>query len=250
MYSTFRNTCERLLKIPPDPESPPGDEHSTRVFNAAPNYFRYLLILWALKSALVLFIVCMAVGMPTAVGAFALVQHGHHDGLLLLLIPSLVLVLAVLIRLFMLAVVSLEFEKRWYIVTDRSLRIRDGVISVQEMTVNFANIQNISISQGPVQRVLGIADVRVDTAGGGAVSGQQEKRENLHTAWFRGINNGNEIRELIQQRLRHLKDAGLGDHDDRSHAIPAAVTNSAASLAVLREMLTEAKKLREAAAGL
>ena len=40
--------------------------------------------------------------------------------------------------------------------------------------------------------------------------------ENLHTAWFRGINNAGEVRELIQQRLRLLKDSGLGDHEELS----------------------------------
>src|SRR5208337_4922580 len=109
-----------------------------------------------------------------------------------------------LMCVFSLAVVRLEYEKRWYVVTDRSLRIREGVVTVREMTVNFANIQNIAISQGPIQRLLAIADVRVDTAGGGRQSEARGASENLHTAWFRGVNDANEIRELIQQRLRLL----------------------------------------------
>jgi len=155
-----------------------------------------------------------------------------------------VILLNILSSLFLLAVLRLNFEKRWYVVTDRSLRIREGVTTVREMTVNFANIQNISISQGPLQRALRIADLRVDTAGGGGGSSQRKERsENLHTAWFRGIDNANEVRELIQQRLRRLKDSGLGDHEEN---VPSANFEfSAAMLSAIREVHTEAAALRQ-----
>src|SRR5439155_8434693 len=114
---------------------------------------------------------------------------------------------------------------------------------------NFANIQNISISQGPLQRALRIADLRVDTAGGGGggSSRGKERSENLHTAWFRGIDNANEVRELIQQRLRRLKDSGLGDHEGK---IPSANFEfSAAMLAAIREVHGEAAALRQVVSG-
>ena len=38
---------------------------------------------------------------------------------------------------------------------------------VLETTITFENIQNVTVQQGPLQRLFGIADVRVDTAGGG-----------------------------------------------------------------------------------
>ena len=142
-------------------------------------------------------------------------------------------------------------------VTDRSLRVREGVLTVREMTVNFANIQNIAISQGPIQRALGIADLRVDTAGGGGAASSphhgHQPSENLHTAWFRGINNAGEVRQLIQQRLGLLKGAGLGDQEDLSRPVPSPVAGVPASpglLAVLREVHTEANALRHAAEGL
>ena len=104
--------------------------------------------------------------------------------------------IALIWRLFALALVRLDFEKRWYLVTDRSLRVREGIVNVREMTITFANIQNISISQGPIQRLLGIADLRVDTAGGGpSRSEKEEGGENLHTVRFRGVNNADEIRD-------------------------------------------------------
>jgi membrane protein YdbS with pleckstrin-like domain len=237
MYNSFRQFAERLLRIPPDPEPPPGDDTSTRLFRAAPAYYKYLLILWALKSLLALFVISAAMIGPV-VGAFVAAKRGHQSGLLLLLIPGVVFALLIVLRLFALALVRLDFEKRWYVVTDRSLRVREGVAIVREMTVTFANIQNIAISQGPIQRALGLADLRVDTAGGGAINAEKHPGQNLHTAWFRGVNNASEVRKVIQDRLRHFKDTGLGDHDDRPYLASAVI-------AALRDLDHEARALRE-----
>jgi uncharacterized membrane protein YdbT with pleckstrin-like domain len=157
-------------------------------------------------------------------------------------VPAAAILLFLLFSAFNLAVVRLTFEKRWYLVTDRSLRVREGVISIREMTVNFANIQNISVSQGPLQRILGISDLRVDTAGGGGgTSRGKEVSQNLHTAWFRGIENATDVRALIQDRLRHLKDSGLGDHEELTQT-PASPGPE--YLAALRALHAEAAGLR------
>jgi len=113
------------------------------------------------------------------------------------------------------------------------------------MTVNFANIQNISISQGPLQRLLRISDLRVDTAGGGGAASARGHNisQNLHTAWFRGVEDANQVRELIQARLHQLKDSGLGDHEELPHPLPAP---SPDFLAALRAVHAEAASLRTA----
>jgi uncharacterized membrane protein YdbT with pleckstrin-like domain len=245
MYSSFRQTAERWLRIPPDPEPPPGDEASTRLFRAAPAYYKYLLVLWALRTLLAFVVVSTAMIGPV-IGAFATVRRGNEYGFLLLLIPGFAFAVVLALRLLSLALVRLDFEKRWYVVTDRSLRVREGVVIVREMTVTFANIQNISVSQGPIQRALGLADLRVDTAGGGAAQGQRHPGQNLHTAWLRGVNNADEVRAVIQERLRQFKDSGLGDRDDHTSAAPAAPD---AVLVALRDVEREARALRETVMG-
>jgi membrane protein YdbS with pleckstrin-like domain len=250
VYNSFRQLCERLLRIPHDPAPPPGDEAATRIFNAAPNFYKYLLFLWGLKTAGVLFIICVPVGVPLGVAAVALSSQGKPAGWLLLIIPALVLAVGIAARLVALAILRLEFEKRWYVITDRSLRIREGVVAVSEMTVNFANVQNLSVSQGPIQRALGIADLQVETAGGGgAVRRDEHVIRNLHTAVFRGIANAQEIRDLIQERLKGLRDAGLGDPEDVRAAAPAPRGQLVAgpqSENALRQVLAEATALRRA----
>jgi uncharacterized membrane protein YdbT with pleckstrin-like domain len=238
MYNSFRRVCERVLRIPPDPGPPPGDEKTTRVFRASPNYFRYLFVLWAMRTAVsvlpIVIIAAVFVSVSSMLPERSSIGAGGVSA-----IAVMVLFFVLLQRLLKLAVLRLDYEKRWYVVTDRSLRVREGVFSVQEMTVMFANIQNLSISQGPIQRLLKVADLKVDTAGGGGEMGHGH-HEHLHTAWFRGIDNADQVRQLIQDRLRRLKDTGLGDHDD-THEDGAQ--NSGLTLA-LRELHREASALR------
>lgn len=154
------------------------------------------------------------------------------------------------------AIVRLEFEQHWYIVTDRSLRIRTGILRLQESTMSFANIQQVEIRQGPVQRLLGLADVHVRSAGGGgdmahAAEGHGAETS-LHLGIFKGVNNAVEIRDLILERLRRFREAGLGDPEDGRSAVhhspdtsPASPTPASVDAAV-RELLGEARALRGA----
>jgi uncharacterized membrane protein YdbT with pleckstrin-like domain len=148
------------------------------------------------------------------------------------------------------AMARLDYELRWYIVTDRSLRIRSGLASVQESTMSFANVQQVVVSQGPLQRVLGIADVRVQSAGGGGggESHQKGAGDSLHTGIFHGVNNANEIRDLILERLRRFRETGLGDPDEPPTAPVSVAAEPPASTALVaaRELLSEARALRQA----
>jgi 8-oxo-dGTP pyrophosphatase MutT (NUDIX family) len=93
--------------------------------------------------------------------------------------------------------------------------------------------------------MLKVADLRVDTAGGGGATGHSSHSgHELHTAWFRGIDNADEVRVLIQERLRHLKDSGLGDQEEvmDHRQTPAGLD----LLTALREVYEEASALRGA----
>ena len=252
MFKSFREWCERFLRIPGDPEPPPGDEARTQRFRAAPNYYKYLLAVWGLKTAALL-VVLLTLEIGPLMAVFGTSLHEKHlPATLILGLPQLVILFFLVGRLFSGLLVKLDFEKRWYLVTDRSLRLREGILNVREMTITFANIQNISISQGPIQRALGIADLRVDTAGGSTSKRREDKGkpESLHTAFFRGVDNANAIRELIQTRLRELKDSGLGDHEEAVRVNqPARATYPSmhSLLPVLREVAAEASALRKVA---
>jgi membrane protein YdbS with pleckstrin-like domain len=247
MYESLKSTLLWLLKVPPEPHDPMGDVHSLRVFRAAPGYLRYITLGWALSELAILLgglLIFVSISIAAASGIAAI----------------LVAVLGVLAAAIFLAQAALSFfslrlnyEMRWYKVTDRSLRIRAGVWNVSEMTMTFANVQNITVSQGPLERLFGISDVRVDSAGGGGGSGSHGKGEgpNLHVATFRGVDNPEEIRDLMLQRLRRLRDAGLGDPDDaaaqKSASAHALTFGSTEMLDLLAAFRDEARALRRAA---
>lgn len=145
-----------------------------------------------------------------------------------------------------LAATRLEFEQHWYIVTDRSLRIRTGIFQLTESTMSFANLQQVEVKQGPLQRILGLADVRVQSAGGGGSVDEKHQHDSLHTGVFHSVENATEIRDLILERLRQFRQAGLGDPDDPHHLdIPTeAHASHGDALAAAQELLAEAKALR------
>jgi uncharacterized membrane protein YdbT with pleckstrin-like domain len=134
---------------------------------------------------------------------------------------------------------------RWYLVTDRSLRIRAGITTVQESTMSFANIQQVVVTRGPIQGLLGIADVRVQSAGGGGSTHEKGAGDSLHTGVFHGVENAAEIRDLILERLRRFRESGLGDPDEPP--MPPASAGAAGSPGAA---LIAARELREAARGL
>jgi len=226
----------RILRVPPAPDAPPGDEGATRVFRASSRYYYYRLAAWAARQALVLTALFSA--------ATSLSKVGLSEVVSTIGIPVLVIEL-----LISYAAVRLDYEKRWYLVTNRSLRIREGVMRVSEITISFANIQNVSISQGPIQRLLGISDLRVDTAGGGGMVAMAAQSDAvMHTAFFRGVDNAERIRELIQEQLRGHKDSGLGDPDDvlsaaQAAAVPNTGSHEDAVLAALRQVRAAAREL-------
>jgi uncharacterized membrane protein YdbT with pleckstrin-like domain len=123
---------------------------------------------------------------------------------------------------------------------------------MQESTMSFANLQQVEVRQGPIQRLLGIADVIVQSAGGGGGAGHEkgEGHDSLHTGTFHGVDNAQEIRDLILERLRLFRQAGLGDPDEQpateTVAAPATVDTSDVRAAA-QELLAEARALRSAA---
>jgi len=240
---SWRQTILDVMRVPSTPEPPPGSP--PRVFRAAPNFFKLRVLHFVGTQVLVVFGLIWAiwfvsflaqsnaprpvVGLMRAFEAFGMVAVAYR-----FLVGWMVM--------------RLDFELRWYMVSDRALRIREGILTVREKTIALANIQNISIKQGPLQRLLGIADVEVKTAGGGGESSESKKgalAEPLHVAYFRGVDNAEEIRDLVSEGVRRQRDAGLGDPDEPHHA-PRDASHGDDVAEAIAELLHEARTLRRA----
>lgn len=252
MFELLKRLLLPLLRIPEEPSPPAGDRDSLRVFRAAPRYLHYRIAAWLTAQP-------MALG-STLVGVWLfqrfVVSHTQGALAMALILAEVAAVTVVLAQMVLtLALLRLDYELRWYMVTDRSIRIREGAWRVREMTLSLANVQNIAITRGPLQRLLGIAEVKVMTAGGGGGSDAEPHGKGegvaMHTGHFRGVDNAEEIRDVVRQRLRRYRDSGLGDPDD---ALPRSLRPARGlgpeAVDELREIHREAKALHRAAAAL
>ena len=223
------NAIEQLLlgwlRVPPEPAPPEGAPGSLLLFRAGRNYWTWRLLCWAGAQAALLLLILLPL--------LALLLRRPHP--LLAGLTTLLLLLYPLQALFTFFAQRLDYRLRWYIVTDRSLRIRTGLWSVVETTMTFANIQDLRITAGPLQGALGLADLEVSSAGG-SVSNEPGASP-THLARFAGIDNAEALRDLLLARLKHYRDSGLGD---RPEAAP--LTAEAAA----RELLAETRALRAA----
>jgi uncharacterized membrane protein YdbT with pleckstrin-like domain len=253
MLESLQKPIRRLLKVPPEPDPPLGEPSSVRVFRAAPGFLRYRLLAWAWKQAVG--IVGLLFGVKFFQSDLAEVAERPVYNLLpwtlIELIEYLVIGAFAVQILYSLALVMLDFRYRWYMITDRSLRIREGIWKVQERTMTFSNVQNVTIRQGPVQRLLGIADLRVQTAGGGGKAegeSEQGSGDHLHVGYFRGVANAGEIRDAVLTQLRRLRSSGLGDPEEPVSAEPVPDTDRSvleAAVELLRETRALAGALRQ-----
>lgn len=237
MGEFIRRQILHWMRVPPKPDPPEGSPESIRVFRAGQNFYRWRLALWVVAN------IGAAIGIVVAFffwrGLIArtppLVRLGLHG---IELIGAIAFVVSLPFTFYR---QRLDYEMRWYIVTDRSLRIRSGIWSVAELTMTFANIQDLRVTAGPLQGLFKLADVEVRTAGGGG----GDRTHDSHVAYFEGVDNAEAIRDLVVERLRRYRDAGLGDPEAHRH--PGA----AESLGVLEAaatVLQEARALRTAVA--
>ncbi len=211
---------------PPDLPARPGVTIDR--FHPSPGFLRYLkLWFWLGLSFLNFWFLA---------GWLASFFVGRWLGLALL---PVFLAVAILPNVIAYVALHLRYDSTWYVLSDRSLRIRRGIWTIHETTITFENVQDVKIQQGPVQRVFGIADVIVATAGGG---GSQKEGEGgfsaAHTGLLEGVEDAARIRDLIMVRVRQSRTAGLGDEhrDHHEQANPAAPVWTAEHVAVLREI--------------
>ncbi|MCO4761910.1 MAG: PH domain-containing protein [Myxococcales bacterium] len=210
--SGFSASLARLLRVPPEPDPPAGSPGSLQVFRAANGYVRYRMVGWLIAHV---FSFLLLVPGPLILALALTFGEADELGAIGLAFIWLLALGFVGFWLFLVIVgwltIRVDRDMRWYMVTDRSLRIREGVWIVREMTMTFANIQNISVTQGPLQRSFGIADLVVQTAGGGGAAQQGQAHASLHVGHFRGIADAMAVRDFVLDRMKRAAGAGLGD---------------------------------------
>lgn len=228
-----------LLKLKRDPPAPPVGAHEVlTVERAAPGYLNYLRLRWAAQLATAIF--------GAAVVMFFMRNQSSWWAILELIGVAMVVGGAILNFL----VIGLDYELRWYVITDKSLLIREGVWSQREITLTFANVQNVTVTQGPLERVFGISDVVVSTAGGSAPADPQKGHAAVgHSGHLRGVRDPQRLRDQILLLLKQQTGAGLGDEAPERAASARARGWSPAARVALREAAAEARRLQSTVQG-
>jgi hypothetical protein len=263
MIGLFKALTLSLMRVPAEPHLPAGDPGSARVFRAGLNYWRLRWLWWIVHQAFTFAVFILMLTLLHNVPDTIHIKRGKGDNRPPVAVPIAGAVVAArvlelaswalwLVQMpLTFALARLDYEMRWYIVTDRAARLRDGILKVNEMTLTLANVQDIRINQGPLQRLLGLADVELRTAGGSEASPNPRAGHgmgpNLHLARFRGVDNAPEIRDLVRERMKHARGAGLGDPDDGVHEERTAGSTEGLTLA-LHALTREAAALRQAVA--
>ncbi|MGH7132751.1 MAG: PH domain-containing protein [Phycisphaerales bacterium] len=235
IYSGLWAALTSVFLVPREPPRMPSGAHEViGSFRPAPGYLRYVkLYFWigllGIDIVLTLAWLGITIALPI-VGA-------------ILALP--VLVLVVLPDVFAYIAIHLRYDTTWYVLTDRSVRLRRGVMVLKETTITYENVQNVTVHQGPIQRYFGIADLVVQTAGGGGGHPQHGGGVG-HLGRIEGVDNAQHIRDLIMTRARASRSAGLGDdHHDHSAAVGSASAGHASGAEWSRAQLDMLRQIRD-----
>lgn len=209
VYRGLWGVLVELLKVPDQPPNTPPGSGDVRSLKPSPGFLRYLKFwfwLWLVVFDLAIIgaWVALLIWIPWLGLALAPLAWG------VAIIPDIIAYIAIHVR----------WDTTWYVITDRAVRIRRGVWIIRESTITFENIQNVEVRQGPLQRYFKIADVHIQTAGGGA-SPDATANTQAHHGLLQGIADAHELRELIMSRAALSKTAGLGDE-----ATPAGLSSA------------------------
>lgn len=130
-----------------------------------------------------------------------------------------------------------QFERMQCELTERSLHVRSGYLFRTEKTVPLDKIQDLSLHEGPILRWLGLAALKVETAGSSGAQGQAD-------ASIVGVIDAPAFRDAVLTRRDIV--APVGGGQPIASAPPAEISASeSAALAEVRDSLHRIERLLE-----
>ena len=224
VYRGIWGVLTTWFRVPPQPPTLPvaPGEH-VESFRPSAGFLRYLKFMF--------WVALLTIDIAILIGWLAVLVAAPSVGALL---APVAFVVAVLPDVVAYVALHLRYDTTWYVMTARSLRIRRGIWVIHETTITFENIQNIRVEQGPLQRYFGIADVVVETAGGGGSRSEKKgEGDSSHHGLIEGVADAAGIRDKIMDIVRRSRTVGLGDE---RHEGAGERAWSPAEVAVLREI--------------
>ncbi|MBN1209958.1 MAG: PH domain-containing protein [Myxococcaceae bacterium] len=209
--TALRPLITPLLKLRFEPPALPEGSHTLRRLKPSERYLSY--------AYLGAFVGHAAVFLP-ALGVLLVAAAVSRQLVVSIIVAGLILAASLVSLAVTLVTLRVDWELRDYLIGSRSLRLRQGAIVQRELTLSYANVQNVEVNQGPIERLFGFKSLRVSTAGGGRGK-SQEHGSSSHEARLVGLEDAEAVRELILGALRQHRDSGLGEpapEAPRTHA--------------------------------
>ncbi|MEP3052242.1 MAG: PH domain-containing protein [Erythrobacter sp.] len=123
---------------------------------------------------------------PLAVAAFTIFEDMSFDELALFLVPGLAAVLGLVVLLN-----YLPWRRLTYTVAEQDIRVESGVLSRAARSVPYERIQDVSLEQSLLPRLLGLVLVKFETGSGGG--------DDLRLAYLSEAE-GERLRQLVRER--------------------------------------------------
>lgn len=246
VYEGVWGVLAGLFNVPRDaPELPALGGVEAEGFRPSPNY---------LAMQKTIFWIVLAIVDVAIMAAWLIIAIVEPIAGALLLLPALAL--AIVPDILAYVSLHLRYDTMWYVLNERSVRIRRGAWVIQETTITFENIQNVMVIQGPLQRWYGVATVVIQTAGGGGGVPGQASGGARNMGLIEGVEDAPRLRDLFLAKMKVSRGAGLGDERHSEVAelaggeIAARGSGSGgwtpAHIIALREMLEEARRANAA----
>lgn len=138
VYSGVWGVLAGWFRVPREaPTLPTDDAAVVESFRPSAGYLRYLTFQFWILLAII--------DIAILVGWIAIMIAAPVVGAILA-IPALII--AVVPDVVAYVAIHLKYDTTWYVLTDRSLRIRRGIWVIHETTITFENIQNVVVDQG------------------------------------------------------------------------------------------------------
>lgn len=202
IVDSLRPLIEPLLKLRFEPPTLPEGSQTLRQLKPSQRYLAYAYAGALLSHAMPFLVVPVLL-----IAGFA---AGGRTAAPLLLIGFLILAMSLTTLAVALVALRLDWELRDYLIGSRSLRLRQGAFVQRELTLSYANVQNVEVIQGPIERLFGFKSLVVTTAGGRRSKPGERGAQN-HEARLVGLEDAEAVRDLILGALKQHRDAGLGD---------------------------------------
>jgi len=95
--------------------------------------------------------------------------------------------------------IELKYKSYYYMLTDSEIVFRKGIFNTIKNVIPFRDIQNLNIEKNFIERLLGIVNLRLETAGSNAVESE---------ILIPGIESEDELTYKIRKKMEEIKGFG------------------------------------------